>query len=55
MMIVRRVRMIIFEKESADKIYRQRNARDADRLVKMNGERNKKTMDGFAGHEQRDY
>ena len=47
--------MILFEKEGANHIYCQRHAGYADRLIKMNCERNKKTMDGFAGHEQRDH
>src|SRR6266478_8826991 len=55
MIIVRRMVMIVFKKESADQIYGQRYASNADRLVKMNCERNKETMDGFAGHEQRDH
>src|SRR5260370_35699154 len=55
MMIVRRVVMILFEKEGANHIYRQRHAGYADRLIKMNCERSKETMDGFAGHEQRDH
>ncbi len=55
MMIVRRMVMILFEKEGANHIYCQRHAGYADRLIKMNCERNKETMDGFPGHEQRDH
>src|SRR5438477_13158775 len=55
MIIVRRMVMILFEKEGANHMYCQRHAGYADHLIKMNCERNKETMDGFAGHEQRDH
>src|ERR1700738_459556 len=53
-MIVRRMMMSVFEKESADDIHRQRDEDNTNRLIKMNRQRNKEAVDGFAGHEQRD-
>src|SRR5438309_790018 len=50
-MIVR-VMMILPQQKCADEIDGKSNKGDADRFVKMNLQRNKKSMDGFARHQK---
>ena len=52
---VSRMVVVVFQKKSADEIYSKRDASNADRLVEMNRQRNKETMDRFTGHEQCDH
>jgi hypothetical protein len=47
--------MMLFEQNCADEIHGQRHARDRDRFVEVNRQRDKNSMNRFAGQKKGDY